>query len=209
MGGYKSSKYLSDSSLRDRVVEPAAAAAPDIGTLPGGQLRCTDADRDEVAGKLRQAYADGALDDDVFGRRLTVALSAVSRTTLERLTTDLPRPVRRCRHCSMAGGIHTAHCATRSEGTMERAPKPALARRVLAFLDCPVLFVWFLACGSFWSGMGLLANWMWQHSPYIQNPTVGDVALGCGVPIAGGIGLVVTVWTFFICLRITKEYSAS
>src|SRR5690242_825694 len=57
-------------------------------------LRASDADREQVAERLRQAAAEGRLHDDELEERLGTALSARTYGELDPLVADLPEPVR-------------------------------------------------------------------------------------------------------------------
>jgi hypothetical protein len=58
-------------------------------------LRASDADRDAVAERLRQAAVEGRLDPDELEQRLHVALRARTYGDLDRLLRDLPaKPVK-------------------------------------------------------------------------------------------------------------------
>lgn len=54
------------------------------------ELRASDADREQVAGRLRDAMAEGRLDMDEFGERLDAVYRARTYAELEPLTRDLP-----------------------------------------------------------------------------------------------------------------------
>jgi hypothetical protein len=56
------------------------------------QLRASDAERDAVATRLREAHAEGRLSVEEFSERLDAALAARTRGDLEALTRDLPAP---------------------------------------------------------------------------------------------------------------------
>jgi DUF1707 SHOCT-like domain len=62
--------------------QPAPGHAPAI--------RVSDQDRDGVAQRLQQAFAEGRLDDAEFDNRMRAALTARTSADLEVLTTDLP-----------------------------------------------------------------------------------------------------------------------
>jgi hypothetical protein len=62
--------------------QPAPGRAPAI--------RVSDQDRDAVAQRLQQAFAEGRLDDAEFDDRMRAALTARTNADLEVLTTDLP-----------------------------------------------------------------------------------------------------------------------
>jgi hypothetical protein len=53
-------------------------------------IRLSDRDRDAVAHRLQEAFAEGRLDDDEFDQRMRAALTAKLSTELEPLTSDLP-----------------------------------------------------------------------------------------------------------------------
>ena len=65
---------------------------------PGGEpeparppaIRASDQDRDAVAQRLQQAFAERRLDDDEFDERMRAALTAKTSADLDRLTSDLP-----------------------------------------------------------------------------------------------------------------------
>ena len=60
---------------------------------PGPDLRIGDADRDAVAARLREGYAQGRLTLDEFNERLSAALAATTERELSQVTRDLPHPV--------------------------------------------------------------------------------------------------------------------
>ena len=60
---------------------------------PGPDLRIGYADRDAVAARLRESYAQGRLTLDEFNERLSAALAATTERELSRVTHDLPHPV--------------------------------------------------------------------------------------------------------------------
>src|SRR5215472_2853516 len=53
-------------------------------------VRVGDRDRDDVARRLQDAFAEGRLDDDEFDQRMRAALTAKVSTELDVLTADLP-----------------------------------------------------------------------------------------------------------------------
>ena len=60
------------------------------------RLRASDADREAVADQLREAFAEGRLDVDEYGRRLDETFGARTYADLEPITADLPAvPARR------------------------------------------------------------------------------------------------------------------
>lgn len=72
----------------ERVTQPAEQ--PDA--LPGAQpqVRASDRDRDAVAHRLQDAFAEGRLDDEEFDQRMRAALTARTGAELDVLTRDLP-----------------------------------------------------------------------------------------------------------------------
>lgn len=70
---------MTDESLPERANTPAA---PD--------LRASDADREQVAERLRDALAEGRLDMEEFGERLEATYKARTYRELEPITRDLP-----------------------------------------------------------------------------------------------------------------------
>ncbi|APU40438.1 MULTISPECIES: DUF1707 SHOCT-like domain-containing protein [unclassified Streptomyces] len=59
---------------------------------PLPELRASDADRDRVVERLRDAVAEGRLDMDEFEERLEAAYKSRTYAELEPLTADLPAP---------------------------------------------------------------------------------------------------------------------
>ena len=55
-----------------------------------GAVRASNAERDVVAGRLQDAFAEGRLDDDEFDQRMRAALTAKTHAELDVLLTDLP-----------------------------------------------------------------------------------------------------------------------
>jgi len=60
--------------------------------LPEQDLRASDAEREQVATRLRAAATDGLLTMPEADERLAAAYAAVTRGELAALTTDLPSP---------------------------------------------------------------------------------------------------------------------
>ncbi|HEY3907138.1 MAG TPA: DUF1707 domain-containing protein [Streptosporangiaceae bacterium] len=56
------------------------------------RIRTSDADREQVAARLRDHYAEGRLTQEEFDERLTTALSAKTFGELRQVMTDLPGP---------------------------------------------------------------------------------------------------------------------
>lgn len=54
-------------------------------------IRASDQERDDAAGRLQAAFAEGRLDDAEFDTRMRAALTARTRAGLAALTADLPQ----------------------------------------------------------------------------------------------------------------------
>lgn len=78
-----------------------------------GQIRVSDAERDEVLDRLRTALGEGRLDADEFSERADTALAAKTFDDLRSLTDDLPAAPSR-----PLGG--STAMATRSPGPVAR-----------------------------------------------------------------------------------------
>jgi hypothetical protein len=74
---------------------PAAPAAPAGSPAPAPAIRVGDRERDAVAHRLQDAFAEGRLDDDEFDQRMRAALTARLSTELDVLTADLPAAAHR------------------------------------------------------------------------------------------------------------------
>jgi hypothetical protein len=70
--------------MTDRLPEPT-----DVGPIAGGNLRASDADRDQVATLLSTAYAEGRLSKDEHDERLDQLMRARTFDDLLPLTSDL------------------------------------------------------------------------------------------------------------------------
>ena len=56
------------------------------------RIRVSDADRERVAARLREHYAEGRLTAEEMDERISAALSAKTEGDLRRVTADLPEP---------------------------------------------------------------------------------------------------------------------
>ncbi|HEV2452057.1 MAG TPA: DUF1707 domain-containing protein [Streptosporangiaceae bacterium] len=56
------------------------------------RIRVSDADREEVAARLREHFAQGRISSEELDERITAALSAKTAGDLRRVLTDLPGP---------------------------------------------------------------------------------------------------------------------
>jgi Flp pilus assembly protein TadB len=105
------------------------------GSPDTGDLRVSDAERNEVADKLSRHFADGRLDQTEFKERLDTAMSAKTQNDLDGLFDDLPR-------------LHT-----------EAAPPPSRRRRLIPFLLI-IAFVAVAATSTFSFVSGLHLTWL-------------------------------------------------
>ena len=63
---------------------------PDEGAAARGRLRASHADREQVIGTLKTAFADGRLDKDELDARVGRALAARTYADLATVTADIP-----------------------------------------------------------------------------------------------------------------------
>lgn len=77
-------------SLEPVSQEPVPRAPASLEKAPLPDLRASDADRDRVVDRLRDAVAEGRLDMDEFEERLEAAYTSRTYAELEPLTRDLP-----------------------------------------------------------------------------------------------------------------------
>lgn len=61
-------------------------------TKDSPEMRASDADRDVIAERLREGFAEGRLDTEEFEQRLEAAYTARTHSELEPLVRDLPKP---------------------------------------------------------------------------------------------------------------------
>ncbi|MCC9310282.1 DUF1707 domain-containing protein [Kitasatospora sp. RB6PN24] len=73
-----------------RPVPPAKSPQPPANRVAEAELRASDADRERIAGLLRDAYAEGRLTADEHAERLDAAYRARTLGELAPLTRDLP-----------------------------------------------------------------------------------------------------------------------
>ena len=90
-------------------------------------VRASNAERDEVAGKLQDAFAEGRLDDDEFDQRMRAALTAKTHAELDVLLTDLPAapgsaaPDSGVQRPAPAGSVQPGRLAVAYKGVVRRA----------------------------------------------------------------------------------------
>jgi len=108
------------------------------------QLRAGDADRDDVVAVLREAFAEGRLDQAEFEDRLGRAQIAKTYADLSVLTADLP-PI------SATGSFDAsaASAASITEATAQSVAKAEKERRDMK------------SAWASWLGVGVLVNIIW------------------------------------------------
>jgi hypothetical protein len=74
------------------VTDPAGAISDDDPVAAALRLRASDADRERVAGVIREAYADGRLTSHEMEERIGEAYSAMTYADLVPVLRDLPAP---------------------------------------------------------------------------------------------------------------------
>jgi hypothetical protein len=118
-----------------------------------GTLKASDADREQVAERLRKAAAEGRLLTEELEHRLTAAFSARTYGELDELTADLPRDVAR---------------PARRRPLPIPAPAMALAFLVLmpmmvAIVVAAVVLV--VSMTAMWALFAVIAMWMFGRRP--------------------------------------------
>lgn len=110
----------------------SAAESP---TLPDGQpadgLRASDAERDEVVGRLREEFAAGRLSHDTFLYRMGAVLEARHQSDLPPMLADLPvRPVSASGLASVVGRLRAVltHWVWPASAQSPAAPRTAAPR---------------------------------------------------------------------------------
>jgi hypothetical protein len=74
-------------------MESSGQPAPSPAATPA--IRASDQDRDAIATRLQEAFAERRLDDEEFDQRMRAALTARTHADLDRLVEDLPAPAPR------------------------------------------------------------------------------------------------------------------
>lgn len=105
----ESQKSLSGTAL------PGGSSPSPAGPLP--ELRASDADRERVVDRLRDAVAEGRLDMDEFEERLDAAYRSRTYAELEPLTRDLPAPGATAPIASAPVGLTKAEVPAGSEAS--------------------------------------------------------------------------------------------
>jgi hypothetical protein len=134
---------------------------------PRDRMRVADTDREQVAGRLQSAHAEGRLDLAEYDERVRQAWAARTYGELDRLTADLPR-----------GGPQSATVAPRTVPVDERS-RGSRRAMVAGWLSVSLinLVIWATVCLSrmdwvypWWIwvvgplGAVLLAGWITERS---------------------------------------------
>jgi hypothetical protein len=104
-------------------MHPADQPQPASSALPADDqaIRLSDRDRDAVAQRLQQAFAEGRLDDDEFDQRMRAALTARLSTDLVPLTRDLPASTGAAQPVPAAPGRKPGRFAIAYKSSIRRA----------------------------------------------------------------------------------------
>jgi hypothetical protein len=89
------------ATIEETDVQPPGQ--PELGPGQPAAIRVADRDRDAVAHRLQDAFAEGRLDDAEFDQRMRAALTARLSTELDALTRDLPAAAPRPAGPAVAG----------------------------------------------------------------------------------------------------------
>jgi hypothetical protein len=111
-----------DAAATQADAAPADAGPARAADSQASVIRVSDRDRDAVAHRLQEAFAEGRLDDEEFDQRMRAALTAKLNTELEPLTADLPTGVQR------PATVAPAVVAGRTPGKFAIAYKSAIRR---------------------------------------------------------------------------------
>jgi len=157
----------------------------------GAQWRAGDADREAVAGQLREHYAAGRLTVDEFRARLDAAYAAATAGELSRVTADLPaarpgsgpgaaagpRPgvtgapsryragaPRRWRHRAGAAALLAAALVTAGALALSSLPHGGLLILVFVLVLLPVMLLGALAGAAVWIGRRAWRSGIWLEA---------------------------------------------
>jgi hypothetical protein len=94
------------------------------GSEDDAGLRASDAERDAVAARLREAHAEGRLTFEELSERLDVAFAARTHGDLVPLTRDLPAPQRAVQPGDLGPAVLLAGLGGRAVGRRPAAGHP-------------------------------------------------------------------------------------
>jgi len=142
----------------------------------GAQWRVGDAEREAVAGQLREHYASGRLTFDEFRARLDAAYAAVTAGELSRVTADLPAagpaadpvpagPGRRRHHRGRAAAaLILAGLVTAGALALGSLPHGGLLVLVFVLVLLPVMLLAALAGAAVWIGRRAWRSGVWLEA---------------------------------------------
>jgi len=129
------------------------------------RLRASDADREAVVERLRQAHSEGRLDLTEFDERTRNAYAARTYAELAPLTSDLPVQADPVAQAPAASGPPAARLAAAPARSGRGAP---LSHRVLGsswfFVSLLTFSIWAVTCIA--SGSLLYPWWIWVAGPW-------------------------------------------
>jgi hypothetical protein len=146
---------------------------------PHSSLRASDADRDAVAERLREAAVEGRLEPDELEERLHAALRARTYGDLHRLLTDLPaKPTAWERHGTqvMPAARTALAVALRVLLAVAVVAVVLVVAAVMATWWVLWALVWFGLCGRRCATNRLGAGIAWRHPPRARHVRPGRPA---------------------------------
>src|SRR5215218_8156676 len=146
---------------------------------PHSSLRASDADRDAVAERLRQAAVEGRLEPDELEERLHAALRARTYGDLQRLLSDLPaKPIvwERRRAEAMPAARTALAVALRVVLTLAVVAVVLVVAAVMAAWWMLWVVVWFGLCGRRCFPARLGARSPWDRSRRARGGQRGRLA---------------------------------
>jgi Domain of unknown function (DUF1707) len=152
--------------------------------MTGAQWRAGDAEREAVAGQLREHYAAGRLGIDEFRARLDAAYAAATAGELGRVTADLPAagpgpalagpgparrdrvagPRRRPHRGRLAAAAIVAGLVTAGALALGSLPHGGLLVLVLVLVLAPVMLLAALAGAAIWIGRRAWRSGIWLEA---------------------------------------------
>jgi hypothetical protein len=155
-----------------------AQREPSREPVPDPHLRVSDADRDAVAERLREAAGEGRIDLEELDERLERALTARTYADLAPLTADLPGPVAPPERppTVVKGGFHGGERTGRWEVPREIEVHGGMGGVKLDFCraDCPYPEVTVAVQGDM-GGVQLVLPEGWGVDPSGLDPALGGL----------------------------------
>jgi len=145
-----------------------ARSGDEIAAGPGGRLRASHADREQVIEALKAAFVQGRLDRDEFDQRAGQALTSRTHTDLAALTADIPaRPTRARPPEPAQRSVNKKAVAAMAYATAAAIGMWPIARMTPdgSVFAIPVIVVWLvLAMGVPTGWLVLLHDWLDQRT---------------------------------------------